>query len=168
VSPRFCIRCGNKLVRRTVEKRVRGVCPKCGHVAFRNAKPAVGLLIEKDGALLLVRRERAPFEGYWDIPGGFLEADEEPRTGARREAREETGLRVGVGDLIGVYHDKNRDDHTLNLYYAAHVIGGTEKAGDDADDLRWFALSEIPRRIAFPGHTKAVLRDWRRGRRRPP
>jgi ADP-ribose pyrophosphatase YjhB (NUDIX family) len=149
-----------------VEKRLRPVCPACGFIAFRNAKPAVGLLIEKDGALLLVRRERAPYRGYWDIPGGFLEEDETALRGAAREAREETGLRVGVDELLGVYHDKNGDDYTLNLYYRAHILGGREKAGDDADDLRWFTPREIPRRIAFPGHTRAVLRDWRRARGR--
>ena len=165
MQARFCVRCGTQLVRRKVEKRLRPVCPKCGHIAFRNAKPAVGLLIEKKGALLLVRRERAPFKGYWDIPGGFLEENEDPRAGARREAREETGLRIGIDELIGVYHDRSGEDYTLNLYYKAHVVGGREKPGDDADDLRWFAVEDIPKRIAFPGHTRAVLRDWRRGRR---
>ncbi len=166
MQARFCVRCGAKLVRRTIENRLRPVCPKCGHIAFRNAKPAVGVLIERRGLLLLVRRARAPFKGYWDIPGGFLEEDEDAHTGARREAREETGLRVGIDGLIGVYHDKNGDDHTLNLYYTAHVAGGREKAGDDADDLRWFEIGEIPKRIAFPGHTRAVMRDWRKERGR--
>lgn len=160
---RFCIRCGTRLVRRVIERRARMTCPKCGHIAFGNAKPAVGVLIEGDGKLLLVRRERAPFKGYWDIPGGFLEADEHPRTGAVREAREETGLRIAVDELLGVYHDRNGDDYTLNLYYRAHAIGGVERAGDDADELRWFTRREIPRRIAFPAHAKEVLREWLRG-----
>ena len=151
-------------MRRRVEHRLREVCPKCGNIAFRNAKPAVGLLIERDGALLLVRRERAPYKGYWDIPGGFLEADEPPEKGALREAREETGLRIKLDRLIGLYHDKSGDDYTFNAYYAAHVVGGREQAGDDASDVRWFRLSKIPTRLAFPNHTRAVMRDWRRGR----
>jgi len=166
VRSRFCIRCGTKLARRIVEKRMRDVCPNCGYVAFQNAKPAVGLLIERAGNLLLVRRERAPFKGQWDIPGGFLEAEEAPEKGAKREAREETGLRVAIDDLIGLYHDKSGDDYTVNGYYTAHVVGGREKPGDDASDLRWFPIARIPKRIAFPGHTRAVMRDWRRGRRR--
>jgi len=161
------MRCGTKLVRRVVEKRPRQVCPKCGYVAFVNAKPAVGLLIERDGHVLFVRRGRAPYEGYWDIPGGFLEAEEAPEDGAVREAREETGLRVRVDELIGVYHDKNSDDYTFNAYYRAHPVGGRERAGDDADEMRWFPLRSIPRRLAFPGHTRAVMRDWRRGRVKP-
>ena len=163
---KFCIRCGTKLVRRKVEKRVRPVCPECGYVAFQNAKPAVGLLLERDGEVLLVRRERAPYKGYWDIPGGFLEAEESAKEGAKREAREETGLRIAVDGLLGVYHDKSGDDYTFNVYYRAHPVGGREKAGDDASELRWFPTRAIPRRIAFPGHTRAVLRDWRKGRRR--
>jgi 8-oxo-dGTP diphosphatase len=143
---------------------MRPVCPRCGHVAFQNAKPAVGLLIENHGALLLVKRERAPYRGWWDIPGGFLEADEPPEKAARREAREETGLRVTIDRLIGVYHDKSGDDYTFNAYYTAHVVGGREEAGDDASDLRWFPLAKIPSRIAFPGHTRRVIGDWRRGR----
>jgi 8-oxo-dGTP diphosphatase len=159
---RFCVRCGAKLVRRTIEHKRRAACPRCGHVAFRNAKPAVGVLVVRDRRLLLVRRARAPFKGYWDIPGGFLEEDEPPRRGAVREAREETGLRIRVDELIGVYHDRNGEDHTLNVYYTAHVLSGREQAGDDADALRWFARREIPTRIAFPGHTRAVMRDWRK------
>ncbi len=139
---------------------MRPVCPGCGWIAFGNAKPAVGVLIERERKLLLVRRERAPFKGYWDIPGGFLEEDEHPRTGAVREAREETGLRIAIDDLLGVYHDRSGDTYTLNLYYHAHVLGGRERAGDDADDLKWFGRADLPKRIAFPGHAKQVLRDW--------
>lgn len=151
-------------MRRTVEGRVRGVCPECGWIAFGNAKPCVGALIEREGRLLLVRRERAPFKGWWDIPGGFLEQDEHPRRGAVREAREETGLRIALDGLLGVYHDRYGDTYTLNLYYRAHVTGGRERAGDDAAALRWFGPEELPRRIAFGGHAREVLRDWRRGR----
>ena len=144
---------------------MRSVCPKCGYVAFRNAKPAVGLLIERDGDVLFVRRERAPYKGYWDIPGGFLEADEAPEKGALRETREETGLRVKIDTLLGVYHDRNGDDFTFNVYYRAHPVGGHEKPGDDAAALRWFPARRVPRRLAFPAHTRSVIRDWRKGRR---
>ena len=71
----------------------------------------------------------------------------------------------GLDRLIGLYHDKSGDDYTFNAYYVAHPVSGREKAGDDATELRWFPVSRLPRRIAFPGHTRAVVRDWRRGRR---
>ncbi len=142
---------------------MREVCPACGFVAFRNAKPCVVLLIERDRKLLLVRRRIDPYRGWWDIPGGFLEEDEHPREGAVREAREETGLRIAIDELVGVYLDRSGDYYTLNLAYRTHVVAGRERAGDDADALAWFAPRELPKRIAYPGHARQVLREWVRG-----
>ena len=94
------------------------MCPACEYVAWDNPKPAVGVVIEKGGKVLFVRRERAPYKAYWDLPGGFAEAGEEPAKGAMREAREETGLRVKVDRLIGAYADVYREatnsGHTFN------------------------------------------------------
>jgi 8-oxo-dGTP diphosphatase len=168
VRARFCIRCGTKLARRRIEKRMRDVCPKCGFIAWGNPKPAVGILLERRGKLLLVRRERAPYKGYWDIPGGFVEAGEAPPKAAAREAKEETGLRVKIDGIVGAYpgrySDSGGDDHTFNVYFAAHPVGGREMAGDDAAELRWFALDEIPKRLAFPSHSRAAISAWRKGR----
>lgn len=165
---RFCVRCGTKLVRRKVEKRIRDVCPKCGYIAWANPKPGVGVLVERDGKLLLVRRERAPYKGYWDIPGGFVEAGEDPPKAAARETREETGISVKIDGIVGAYRglykESGGDEHTFNVYFAAHAVGGREKAGDDAAELRWFALGALPKRIAFPSHSRAAIRAWRKGR----
>ena len=148
---------------------MRSACPACEYVAWDNPKPAVGVVIEKGGKVLFVRRDRAPYKAYWDLPGGFAEAGEEPAKGAMREAREETGLRVKVDRLIGAYADVYREatnsGHTFNVYYAAHPVGGREKAGDDATELRWFPVNALPRRLAFPGHSRAAIREWRKGRR---
>jgi ADP-ribose pyrophosphatase YjhB (NUDIX family) len=164
VRAQFCVRCGTKLVRRKVEKRLREVCPKCGYISWRNPKPAVGVLVTRSGKLLLVRRERAPYKGYWDIPGGFVEAGEAPPKAAAREAREETGIRVKIDGIVGAYHDVYGGDHTFNVYFAAHAVGGREKAGDDATELRWFDAGSLPKRLAFPGHSRAAIRAWRKGR----
>jgi 8-oxo-dGTP diphosphatase len=164
------VRCGTKLARRKIGPRVRGVCPKCEWVAWGNPKPTAGVLIERRGQVLLVRRERAPYKGYWDIPGGFVEAGEVPAKGAMREAYEETGLRVKIDRLVGIYADvyreKSGNGYTFNVYYAAHPVGGRAKAGDDTTDLRWFSVNSLPRRLAFPGHSRAAIREWRKGRRR--
>ena len=149
---------------------MRDVCPKCGYVAWGNPKPAVGVLVERAGRLLLVRRERAPYKGYWDIPGGFVEAGEAPDKGAMREVREETGLRVKIERLVGayadVYKEKSGSGHTFNVYYSARPVGGRGEPGDDATELRWFPIAALPRRLAFPGHSRAAIRAWRQGRRR--
>jgi ADP-ribose pyrophosphatase YjhB (NUDIX family) len=141
------------------------VCTRCGSVAYENAKPCAGALVVRDQRVLLVRRGVAPYRGWWDIPGGYLEADEHPEAGARRELREETGLRVRLGRLLGVYLDRHVRPTTLNFYYLAAVIGGRERPADEAMALGWFAADEVPRRIAYPGHARRVLADWRRASR---
>lgn len=165
MAARFCAACGRRLVRRRADGRRREVCPGCGKVAYENAKPCAGALVERAGKVLLVRRSIAPYRGWWDIPGGFLEADEHPARGAAREVREETGLRIRLGELLGVYLDRYGEVRTLNLYYLARAAGGRERPADDAGELGWFGPDELPRRIAYPGHARRVLADWRRRRR---
>jgi len=62
-------------------------------------------LVVKGGRLLLVKRGVEPYEGCWDIPGGFLEAGEHPEDGAVREVQEETGLKVRLRGFFGAYID---------------------------------------------------------------
>ena len=63
----------------------------------------VGSIIIEDDRVLLVKRAHPPIQGQWSIPGGVLEVGELVREAAVREAREETGLIVEPGDLLGVY-----------------------------------------------------------------
>ena len=63
----------------------------------------VGAIIIEGDRVALVRRGHAPLAGEWSIPGGVLEVGETLRQAAIREALEETGLRVEVGELLGVY-----------------------------------------------------------------
>jgi ADP-ribose pyrophosphatase YjhB (NUDIX family) len=130
---------------------------------FLNSKPCAGGLVVRDGRLLLVRRAFEPFKGWWDVPGGFLEAGEHPVDGVVRELREETGLEVRPGDLFGIYMDRyGADGHpTLNVYYRCEVVGGAERAGDDAAELGWFAPDALPDRIAFE-NGRQIIADWRR------
>ena len=149
---RFCARCGGRLVRQ--------VCGDCGAIAYRNPKPCAGALVERDGKVMLVRRAVVPYRGWWDIPGGFLEAYEHPREAAVREVREETGLRVNAFRLLGIYLDRYGSTRTLNLYYRARAVGGRERPGDDAAEVGWFGPRELPSRVAYPFHARLALADW--------
>lgn len=97
------------------------------------------------GRVLLVRRGRPPFEGSWSLPGGFCEWGETTESACAREAREETGVRVRIGELVGVYSDPKRDPrgHTISVLYLAKPIGGAVRGGDDAADARWFTPAEL-------------------------
>lgn len=168
----FCARCGAPLQARHEGMHIAAACtnPECGRVSYRNAKPCAGVLIEQEGRLLLVKRAIDPFKGAWDVPGGFLEEWEHPADGARREAREETGLAVELTALLGIFVDRYGDAgyNTLNIYYRARPTGGRLAAADDASQVEWFAANALPEHIAFPDHEREVLAVWQAALRADP
>lgn len=168
----FCFRCGRPTERRVVEGRERDHCPACDRTLYDNAKPCAGALVtDAQGRLLLVRRTIRPFAGFWDIPGGFLEADEHPEAGAVREVREETGLSVAIVSLLGIYMDwyapsadPTASHHSLNFYYTTRVVGGTLALNDESAEARWFERRALPpmEAIAYE-NGRAALADWLKG-----
>jgi ADP-ribose pyrophosphatase YjhB (NUDIX family) len=165
VTARFCPLCGGLLeVRRPVaNERERQVCIVCGRVHYRNAKPSVSALIVRDGRVLMLRRAREPRRGAWDLPGGFLEADEHPSIGAVREVREETGLVVMATALFGVYlgtyGPADDPDYVLNVVYLAEARDGEPQSTAEASEVAWFAQDEHPGDMAF-AHNRAAVLDW--------
>jgi len=156
---RFCPRCGGSLETRTVGDRQRPVCSRCDFTLYRNPVPAVAAIIPRGGRIVLVRRAEEPRRGYWCLPAGFLEIDETPEECAVRETREETGLDIRVVELFGV--DIGRDDprtRVVLVIYLAELLGGELQAGDDASEAGWFGPGELPERIAFATHRRAIAR----------
>jgi len=165
MDAKFCSQCGAELVRQPGRDRVRPTCPACGHVVYYNPVVGAGALVETEGRVVLVRRGTGPKVGYWSLPAGYVEADELAEAAAVRETEEETGLQVELDDLLGVYSFGREPQTGVLILYAAHPVGGSLCAGDDAAEVGLFAPSEIPadERIAFRTHLQA-LRDWRRAR----
>jgi 8-oxo-dGTP diphosphatase len=152
---RLCPRCGHEL-----EARDRGHlgCPGCGASYYANSAPAVEGLLERDGKVLLARRDIEPRLGFWDVPGGFLEEGEEPLEGLRREFREETGIEVDPAEWIGTHLEPY--DHYFVLGLTWLVRGeGEPRAADDVAELRWFGADELPAEMAF-AHQDELLRLW--------
>jgi ADP-ribose pyrophosphatase YjhB (NUDIX family) len=159
---RFCPNCAAPLPHRPPLR-----CPACGAEHWRNAKPCAGALVtDGDGRLLLLRRNTGPWLGWWDIPGGFCDAEEHPMAAAVRETGEETGLAVEITGYLGMWLDRypgpDDPDHvvTLNAYYHA-VVGGSVGTPDphETSALAWFGPDELPE-IAFD-HARLVLAAWR-------
>ncbi len=102
------------------------------------------LIPNENGEILLIKRNNEPFQGLYAIPGGFLEVHQETvEQCAVREAQEETGLRVEIERLIGVYSHPKRDPrwHNVSAVYLAKTITMEEAAkalaGDDAGEVLW-------------------------------
>jgi ADP-ribose pyrophosphatase YjhB (NUDIX family) len=159
----FCPDCGVSLPPPASAHHV--ACPACGGHHYRNAKPCAGVLIVRDGRLLLARRGIEPARGAWNVVGGFLDADEAPEAGALREALEETGLTVRLTRLVGLFPDRYGDDGTwtLNIYYEAEAGPGEPVPQSDVAELVWFDPDDLPEPMAFP-HERDLLTAWRRSR----
>ena len=105
---------------------------------------------DKIPMVLLIKRKNEPFKGMWAIPGGFLEIDEELEVGAARELYEETGVEIPPSELqqIVTVGRRNRDprDRIISVVYTTVVdrYEHTVCAGDDAEDARWFQVTELP------------------------
>jgi acetyl-CoA carboxylase carboxyl transferase subunit beta len=100
-------------------------------------------VIVADGAILLVQRGHEPQLGRWSVPGGRVEPGETLAEAARREAYEETGLEVRIGDELWDLTIPAGDVAYEVHDFAATVTGGTLRAGDDAADVRWVPFGEL-------------------------
>jgi len=153
---KFCPQCGTPMESRTVFGRVRAVCPACGYIHFTDPKVAAGALIEQDGKILLVRRVNEPLSGHWSFPAGFVDAYEDPAEAARRECLEETGLEVEIQELMTVIGGREHPNGAdIVIVYRATITGGDLRAGDDADQVGFFAWDDLPP-LAFKA-TRAAL-----------
>lgn len=113
------------------------------------AIPCVGAIItDSSGHLLLIRRGHEPGRGLWSVPGGRIEPGESDEQAVIREVREETGLTVGVGRLVGSVRRPAPGGSVFEIRdYAATVTAGVLTAGDDADDARWVDRAQL---LALP------------------
>ena len=114
--------------------------------------------------VLLVRRKHPPFAGVWALPGGFVNPDEPLEAAARRELREETGIDVGDLTQMHAFGDPGRDPRgwTVSVVFVTVVDPSAvqPKAGDDAAEVDWHPMDDLPP-LAFD-HEKvlAFARQW--------
>ena len=132
-------------------------------------RPCAGMIVMKDGAVLVLRRGDPPRRGRLDTPGGFIDAGEGIEQAARRELKEETGLTVGRAEPLGMFWDRYHllgfgYIPTMNFYYLARWRSGTPIAADDAASVEWMPLDRlvhVERRLAWK-HMAELLRALKR------
>lgn len=104
--------------------------------------------LEEKPRVLLIQRKGDPFTGSWALPGGYVEENEPLDAAARRELKEETGVEGVELTQLGAFGDPGRDPRgwTITVAYLARVRHDAidPKAADDAADVAWFSLTELP------------------------
>ena len=109
----------------------------------------VGAVIIHDDRALLVRRATEPLRGEWSVPGGVLELGEKLRDGTAREALEETGLTVEVGEVLDVFDsifpdaDGRTQYHYVLIDFLCRVLSGEAVAGSDVSEVKWVTESDL-------------------------
>jgi ADP-ribose pyrophosphatase YjhB (NUDIX family) len=154
---KFCSYCGARLTERIFEERTRGYCPRCDSICYENPIPAVAaLVINHNNQLLLVKRAVEPAKGTWCLPGGFVEIDESIEGAVLRELEEETGIKGEIGRLVDFFSQQGPHYGAIVLFgYLVTMIGGTMKAGYDAEAVDFFDRDTLPP-IAFLSHQRLI------------
>ncbi len=160
---RHCLGCGAGLETVRLEGRRRRRCPECGWTFYDNPTPAAVAIVEGPAGILLARRASPPYQGTWDLPGGFLESGELPDRALSRELREELGTRAVITHFHGFWTERYGPVGFPILAMVYRVrLGGKPAAGSDVAEVRWFRRDAIPwRRIGFPSVRRA-LREYLR------
>jgi 8-oxo-dGTP diphosphatase len=158
---RFCPLCGGSLERRAVppEDKHEMVCVGCSFIFYLDHKVVAATIPEDaDGRVLLTRRSIEPSRGKWTFPGGFVDWGEPVDVAALRETWEETGLKVDLDGLLGVYSFQGTP--IVIVVYRASVVDGEVRTCSENDRVEWVLPAEIPwDELAFPS-TEAALRDF--------
>jgi 8-oxo-dGTP diphosphatase len=97
--------------------------------------------------VLLIERAHEPFAGMWAFPGGFMDIDETAEEAVLRELKEETNL-SGI-ELRQFYTaskvDRDPRHRTVSvIFYGFCDVRAQAVAGDDAKNVKWFPISELP------------------------
>ena len=146
---RFCPKCGSSEFE--IHNALSRHCTNCGFTYYQNPRASTAaFILNTKGELLVARRAKDPAKGTLDLPGGFVDNNENAEQGMVREIEEETGLKVEADQvkymfsIPNIYRYSGMDIHTLDLFFLCRVAEDAEvKAADDAAELTWLPLREV-------------------------
>ena len=146
----FCPKCGSSDFE--IHNALSKHCTNCGFTYYQNPRASTAaFILNGRGELLVARRGKEPAKDTLDLPGGFVDNEENAEQGMVREILEETGLHINADSveylfsIPNVYHYSGMDIHTLDLFFLCHVEGNdvTVEAADDAKGLAWVPLRDV-------------------------
>lgn len=115
-------------------------------------------VIESQGKILLARRRDI---GWWNLPGGGMEAGETVDEALRREVREEVGLAITIDYLVGVYSKPQKSEVVLTFW--CHPDGSDQATNsDEVSETGWFTPAALPEPL-LPKHRQRLLDALRQG-----
>lgn len=131
-------------------------CSCCGRYPSRPL--SIDALIVRNNEILLIKRAIEPYRGFWALPGGHVDWDETVKEAVIREVKEETNLDVKALKLLGVYSKPERHpNQSVAISYITDTQG-VAHAGDDAKDVDFFPLDNLPENLAFDH--KEIIGDY--------
>lgn len=136
-------------------------CDECN--GWLNPALAVDAAVKRGDSILLIQRKYPPMQGYWGLPGGFVERDEDPLIAVLRELEEETGMIGENPELLMVMGNPKRDPrkHIVSIVYEVEVQDGEPQAGDDAADARFWPLEEVlSGQVELAGDHLEIIKNW--------
>ena len=122
----------------------------------------IGVVVWRDGKVLLVKRKNPPAKGQWGLPGGKQQLGETIFKAAVREVREETEIDIAPVGIITALDAITRDkENKVEFHYTlvevtADWFAGEAKAGDDALEVQWAAPDEVEKICAWPEVARVV------------
>jgi len=160
-AAKHCPRCGAALLPADVGGRTRLRCDGCEFVLYSNPAPAsLGVVLNGDGEILLVRRGIAPYRDHWALPAGYQEIDEGPEDALAREILEEAGIPVRVLGLLDLFYvgDDPRKPANVAVYLCTSEGLQLAPCSDDVEAAAWFSLDHLPERIGFDNYPRILAR----------
>lgn len=156
---KFCFICKGVMI---WKEGKLSVCSKCGYRNYINPTPCNAVILtDAQGEILLVRRKSQYKNEYWDLPGGFMEFNENAEESMLREIKEELGIKIKGLKYFGSQHDAYTYDGitfpTLGLIYVGRIKDINLTPTDDVSEIKFFLPADLPfERIAFDGIKRAL------------
>ena len=151
--PRFCPQCAAPLAS-------TDGCASCEWINYVDPKVAVVVLVKDElDRLLYIRRNHEPAMYAWSWPSGFVDSGERVEDAAAREVREETGIEIEVGELLGVWSETG--DQVVVIAYRGQPVDGALRPGVEALAAAWIPLEPADRRpAAVFAHDAGILASF--------